>query len=85
MESSGIENNQQQQQPQHQQQSQPPQQSSQHANQPSNMNDNMEIVKEEKSVQCKFLNNAQLGLQEVKGGVMDVRTADGSIGKLCSV
>lgn len=79
MESSGIDNNQQQ---QHQQQNQPPQQTNQHGNQPNNMNDNMEIVKEEKSVQCKFLNNAQLGLQEVKGGVMDVRTADGSIGKL---
>lgn len=66
-------------QPQQQQQQQQQQHQS-HADQQNSMNDNMDMIKEEKSIQCKFLNNAQLGLQEVKGNVMDVRTADGSIG-----
>lgn len=44
--------------------------------------ENIHIVKDEKSVQnCKLL-AGQFGLQEFKGNLMDVRTADGSIVKI---
>ncbi|RZC33589.1 zinc finger protein 271 [Asbolus verrucosus] len=47
------------------------------------LSDNIQIVKDEKNLQnCKLLSGAQFGLQDHKGNLMDVRTADGSIVKI---
>lgn len=47
------------------------------------LSDPIQIVKDEKSLQnCKLLAGAQFGLQDLKGNLMDVRTADGSIVKI---
>ncbi|KAK9759248.1 Zinc finger, C2H2 type [Popillia japonica] len=54
-------------------------------NQSSNedqLNENL-IIKDEKNLQnCTKLLGAQFGLQDIKGNLMDVRTADGSIVKI---
>lgn len=52
-------------------------------NDQNQLSDNIQIVKDEKNLQnCKLLTGAQFGLQDHKGNLMDVRTADGSIVKI---
>lgn len=47
------------------------------------LTETIQIVKDEKTFQnCKLLAGAQFGLQDLKGSMMDVRTADGSIVKI---
>lgn len=48
-----------------------------------NINENIQIVKDEKIMQnCTRLLGAQFGLQDLKANLMDVKTADGSIVKI---
>lgn len=49
------------------------------------MNEQLQMVKDEKTLQqnCnKLLSSSQFGIQEVKGNMMDVRTADGNVVKI---